>query len=116
LLQQQTTGAESALIARWLLWIEWLPARLLGLAFAITGNFAACFRQWREQLLTLQSTHALLLGYEERALDVAAANAQHAQVQAFVVAAAVELIELRDLLRRSAVCWLVAFALLQLVG
>jgi len=112
----QVGAVERQLIARWLLWIEWLPARLLGLAFAITGNFAACFRQWREQLFELNPTRNLLLGYEERALDVAVANTQQAQGQQFIVAAAVELIELRDLLRRSAVCWLVVFALLQLIG
>ncbi len=109
------TAAERQLIARWLLWIEWLPARLLGLAFAVTGNFAACFRRWRERLFDVEPTRALLFGYAEKALDVTATE-QPGDTQAFVVAAAIELNELRDLLRRSAVCWLVAFALLQLVG
>lgn len=102
-------------IASWLLWIEWLPARLLGLAFAVTGNFAACFRRWRERLFDAEPTPALLSGYAERALDATAT--EHAdEAQAFVVAATIELNELRDLLRRSAVCWLVALALLQLIG
>jgi AmpE protein len=108
------SGEERRLIARWLLWIEWLPARLLGLAFAVTGNFVTCFRCWREHFLALVPTRALLAAYAERALG--GANDAAADGQALVVAGAVELNELRDLLRRSAICWLVALALLQLVG
>lgn len=105
---------ERGLIAHWLLWIEWLPARLLGLAFAVTGNFTACIRRWRDQFFSLTSTRELLVGYAERALD--SVNVLATDGQALMVAAAVELNELRDLLRRSAICWLVALALLQLVG
>ena len=114
------SAAENVLIARWLFWAEWLPARLLGLAFAVTGNFAACFRRWRERLFETEPTPALLAGYVGQALEVMA-PAMRAAVQPsnrplFIATAAVELNELRDLLRRSAICWLVALALLQLIG
>lgn len=31
--------------------IEWLPARLMGVTFAIAGNFAQCFKEWNSTLL-----------------------------------------------------------------
>ncbi len=30
--------------------IEWLPARLMGLTFAIAGNFTLCFKEWNSAL------------------------------------------------------------------
>lgn len=31
--------------------IEWLPARLLGLTFAVAGNFGTCFGEWAQSIL-----------------------------------------------------------------
>lgn len=102
-------------LAQWLLWLEWLPARLLGLAFAITGNFVDCFRVWRESFSGLTPTRELLLRYAEKALPGAVVRGGDGVEPAFLTAAATELDELRDMLRRSAICWLVVLALLQLL-
>src|SRR5690606_8082587 len=46
-----------------LLWVlEWIPVRLVGLLFALVGNFAATVREWRETLLCATSTSAEVLG------------------------------------------------------
>jgi AmpE protein len=108
-------AGERRWLAQWLLWLEWLPARLLGLAFAITGNFVDCFRVWRESFSGLPPTRELLLRYAEKALPGAVAQGSGCAEPAFLAAAATELDELRDMLRRSAICWLVVFALLQLL-
>jgi AmpE protein len=103
---------EQRLLHLWLEWLDWLPARLLGLAFAITGNFVSCFRVWRENLAAFIPVRDLLVIYEEHALDAVAARPDSPQ---FIERAAGELRELTELLNRSAVSWLVLFALLQMV-
>lgn len=49
-------------LARRLRWIlEWPAVRLLGLSFALTGNFVGCFHRWRECVFCVKrSTIAVL--------------------------------------------------------
>ena len=57
------------LAARWLWLIEWLPVRALGFTLAIVGNFAGCYRAWRERLTCKESDTAdVLEHYMEGAL------------------------------------------------
>lgn len=108
-LVQHSTEADRQMVRQWLVWIEWLPARLLGLAFAVTGNFARCFEDWRHHLAGFTPVSELLVGYSEHALGanrVALPLAERATS---------ELHELDALLARSAIAWLVMFALLQML-
>lgn len=109
-----TSPEERALLRRWLGWLDWIPARLLGLAFAVTGNFVNCFRVWREHLLQNGDADALLVTYAGEAVPGAAAGSDELGGEHFVELAANEIRELRDLMRRSAVFWLVMLALLQM--
>ena len=102
------------MLQRWLAWIEWLPVRLLGLAFALTGNFANCIGAWREHLSAWLSIPDLLASYAMHALDGAVANAVEDGVD-FTDRAAHELSELMALLSRSFIAWLLLFALLQML-
>jgi AmpE protein len=113
-LMQHSSDSERALIRNWLQWIEWLPARILGLAFAITGNFVACFSAWREHLAGFTPIPQLLVAYTDRALMGITANAV-ADGTLFPDRAVIELRELDALLARSAIAWLVLFALLQML-
>ena len=113
-LAQHSSDSERALIREWLQWIEWLPARILGLAFAITGNFVACFGVWRQFLAGFTAIPELLVVYTERALAGAIAEPE-SDGGHFPERAAAELQELDALLARSAIAWLVMFALLQML-
>jgi len=62
-------AGDRALAARWLWLIEWLPVRAIGFSLAIVGNFAGCYRAWRDHLTCKQSaTEDVLEYYLEGAL------------------------------------------------
>lgn len=46
---------------RWLWALEWLPVRLLGVSFAITGNFVGCINRWKRQAISTVSSSAEVL-------------------------------------------------------
>lgn len=46
---------------RWLWALEWLPVRLLGVSFAVTGNFVGCVNRWKRHVLNLASTSGNVL-------------------------------------------------------
>lgn len=108
-----TDENERGWIEQWLEWLDWLPSRLLGLAFAVTGNFVECFRIWRENFFSKKSVRDLLVIAAEQAVPAAIAGSDDLGGEHFVELAANEIRELRDLLRRSAIFWLVILALLQ---
>ncbi|WP_428818675.1 regulatory signaling modulator protein AmpE [Microbulbifer sp. MCCC 1A16149] len=61
--------ADKFLAARWLWLIEWLPVRAMGFTLAIVGNFAGCYRAWRDHLTCKQTaTEDVLEYYLEGAL------------------------------------------------
>lgn len=105
------SSEEQSALARYLYWLEWLPTRFLGLAFAITGNFAGCMHVWRERLTERGGSADLLDACAEQALSGGATKADDAH---FAERAVAELRELGALLARSSVGWLVVFALLQM--
>lgn len=113
-LQQHISDHERELIREWLRWIEWLPVRILGLAFAVTGNFIACFGVWRENLPGFKAIPQLLVAYTECALVGIIADPDRDGAN-FPERAVIELRELDALLARSAIAWLVMFALLQML-
>ncbi len=114
MLIHHASDQERALIREWLRWIEWLPARILGLAFAITGNFAACIGVWRDSLPGFRAIPQLLVEYAHCALAGIVADPEQ-DGDRFPERALIELRELDALLARSAIAWLVLFALLQML-
>ncbi|MBN8432184.1 regulatory signaling modulator protein AmpE [Microbulbifer salipaludis] len=55
--------ADQGLAARWLWLIEWMPVRAIGFSLAIVGNFAGCYRAWRDHLTCKHSTTEEVLEY-----------------------------------------------------
>lgn len=99
-------------------WLEWLPARLLGLTFALAGNFVRATGVWKESLwkwripadevlyhIALASLAAR--GDESKELANAEVNTKDACDQ---------MTELQSLHTRSASIWLVIIALITIVG
>jgi AmpE protein len=109
---QHSSDSDRQVIRHWLQWIDWLPVRLLGLAFAVTGNFARCLGVWRQHLKGFTPVPDLLVLYSAQASDVTVAQTESIP---FAVRATTELHELDALLARSAIAWLVMFALLQVL-
>lgn len=113
--EEGVTADERAALSRWLHWADWVPVRLLGLAFAFTGTFSACFRRFCDSLSGGSTAPVLLAEFENAALEGAVARRDSADSSRWHAMAAQELLELRALLSRSSVAWLVALAILQLL-
>lgn len=45
----------------WLWTLEWLPVRLLGVSFAVTGNFVGCINRWKRHLISTTGASATVL-------------------------------------------------------
>ncbi|MDO6746890.1 regulatory signaling modulator protein AmpE [Gilvimarinus sp. 1_MG-2023] len=52
--------ARSACLGRVLLWLEWPAARLMGVAWALVGNFEVCMQPWRENCFKAVPTQRFL--------------------------------------------------------
>lgn len=48
---------------RWLWLLEWPAARVLGLSFALTGNFVGCIQSWHHYLWSTEHSTAEVLGH-----------------------------------------------------
>lgn len=93
---------------RWLL--EWPAVRLLGLSFALTGNFVGCIQHWRECLLCLKRpTEEVMEHYIHGALNVNASDITQESVTEQ------ELEALVPLLTRSLILWLCVLAVFAIV-
>lgn len=94
-------------------YFEWLPAKLLSLAFALTGNFVGGFNHSWQSLWQTQSSGQLL---ETTAL--AAINDEQTvypdSSAEMTVFGREQLLALQALIKRSVVCWIVVIALFEL--
>ena len=101
--------------------LEWLPVRLLALSFALAGNFASSFKAWREQISTggfsapvlLRICGIAALGEDEDLACQQTGSADQRQVS--IDQGARQMLQLRFLLQRTAVAWLLVMALIILV-
>jgi len=99
-----------------LFWMEWLPARLTGLMFALLGNFGHCFEAWLASLSDVNQTNSDLL---RSLLGLAIDEAGYTDAEtlpAFVALAEPDLKTSKDLLARTLFGWLGLAAILAIVG
>ena len=99
-------------------WLEWLPARFLGLTFALAGNFVRAISVWKKSLWKLRAPaddvlyHIALASLSSR--DDEDKELRNAEVDAQV--ACDQMTDIQSLHRRSASIWLVIFAVVTIVG
>lgn len=106
--------APQVTLAAKLLWLlEWLPVRFLGLAFALTGSFVDCFREWQHSWTKGEASATLLARFQRAALLVRPFD--DGPDARFRERAADELREVGALLTRSVICWVFVMAAVQLL-
>ncbi|MFC6635001.1 regulatory signaling modulator protein AmpE [Microbulbifer taiwanensis] len=112
---EESRGADSSATAeRWLWLLEWLPVRVMGFSFAIVGNFAGCYRAWRQCLTCRErDTAEVLEAYLEGALGgidagECSAGVEVAEGQRICGA---QLEGLQALLSRALLLWITLLAL-----
>ncbi len=101
-----TPHAQLAKPAKWLLDIlDWIPFRLLGLGYALVGDFTACFNYWLRHVLTsISMNKEFIIRSGLVALDVDGTDASTATLSEN--RSALELVE------RTTILYLVIFALI----
>ena len=110
-------AAPAATVSRVRFLVDWVPARLLIFAFALTGDWVGS----REQVMTsLQdtttATPAVIADAAHAALGLKATvfSGSNGDTEAFAEVGDWEINQLQSLLRRSAVAWVVVLSLLVL--
>ena len=99
-------------------WLEWIPARVLGLTFALAGTFVRAINVWQKSLWKLRAPsdavlyHIALASLAGRGDD--SKGLSNAEID--TKEACNQMMELQSLHRRSASIWLVIIALITIVG
>ena len=103
------------LVERLLAILEWVPVRLVAMAYALAGDFVAAFNRLRVRALEPLDAEAgldLLQDCARQALGLDAVAHKDAE---FAVRAAAELEAIQALLQRTQIVWVVVLALAVLV-
>lgn len=110
---------DKALALRIVHYLDWLPARLLVLSFTLTGNFVNGFGHSWKNIWSDQSASDLLDGCAMAALDGVEEPLDEGardNSENIIRHGREQLLALKSLMSRSAICWLVVIAVLTLVG
>ncbi|WP_020408227.1 regulatory signaling modulator protein AmpE [Hahella ganghwensis] len=95
--------------------LEWLPARLLALSFALVGNFADTIKSSLNSMID-PAVSALKVLQQAAAGAIESLPAVPTAGEANALRDSRQLIALRDLLNRSVMVWFSVIALLTIVG
>ena len=114
------SSAKQRLVTEILHWLEWLPSRLVGLTFAIAGNFTVCFKTWADVIFSARaSTVTVLHRSGLAALGVCTIENSEAIETTpdanDMEACAGEIQTIQDLISRSLICWVIVVALLTIL-
>lgn len=108
-------GQTDAVASRLLAILEWVPVRMVALAFALAGDFVATFKVIKSRILDQLDADAGLDLLKDSATAAMMTSERAAHDTDFSARAAAELRELRGLLMRTHVVWVVVLALIILV-
>lgn len=95
--------------------LEWLPVRMVAMAFALAGDFVAGFNKLRARLLEPLDVESGLTLLEECARMSMSSISVADKDSEFSLRASAELAELRALLQRTQLVWVAVLALIVLV-
>jgi AmpE protein len=109
------TGHAETVVNRLLAILEWVPVRMVALAFALAGDFVAAFRALKTRLFDELDADAGLQLLQECAVAAMLPYERGSQDVDFADRAAADLREMRGLLMRTNVVWVVVLALIILV-
>ena len=101
------------LLEPFLFWMEWIPARVTILLFALLGEFGRTWSALKDSLTDLENPAAACL---HDAVRPAIGLTDDASVEDFVLQAETELVYLKDLLERSLWGWAGIAGLLTITG
>lgn len=106
---------DSQLALRIVHYLDWVPARLLALAFALTGNFVGSFEHYWQSLWENKSVADLIEKAAVAAInDTAESKEYPSDEESFMASGKQEILALQALLSRSVVCWIAVIALFEL--
>jgi len=111
-------GAQLDTLRRVQYYVDWVPARLLVFAFAVTGDWVGSREQLTTSLSdTKSSTGDMLADGAHAALGLKSTvfSSDNGDKEAFAEVSSWEISQLQSLLSRSAVAWVVVLALLVLL-
>jgi len=99
-----------------LYWLEWIPARLLSLSFAITGHYDSCVQAWKRGVSSSGTESAPLLeGCGNAALQIGGMMHTEEKTEAIIRRGADEIQLVEELQRRTLVVWMVVIAVIEMV-
>jgi membrane protein required for beta-lactamase induction len=97
-------------------WMDWVPARLLAVSYALVGDFDACLYRWRAALDDRALVApAVLEDCGNAALHIGYAPAEETR-ESLISRGAAELESVVVLHRRALLVWLVVIALVSMIG
>lgn len=103
------------LLAQWIHFLEWMPVRLLGLAFGLVGDFSNTISTWRKEALEADiPSDQLCDDYAVAALRLDNSGLSDSDLD-MRSRAIIEWSEVQNLVHRAVVVWLVAIAILQII-
>jgi len=96
-------------------WIEWLPARLAGISFALVGDFDACLYAWQRVIGEARTATEEVLERCGNAALAFAAPAAEEGTDALIARGSRELQAIENLNSRALLVWLVIIAFLVMI-
>jgi AmpE protein len=106
---------DSQLALRVVHYLDWIPARLLALAFALTGNFVSSFEFYWQSLWEDNSVADVIEKSALAAITFTTGKKEDTDdEESFRISGRQEISALQALLSRSAVCWVAIIALFEL--
>lgn len=107
-------------------WLSWIPARLLGLTFALAGNFVQAISVWKQSLWKLRAPADVVLykvALASISISISTSSSMATSTDTSITdaesdrqVACDQMQELQDLHTRSVIIWLVIIALITIVG